>query len=242
MAKKQRIDKILGNMGYGSRKELKKIAKTGAIRVNGKPIKDSSTKVDPDEEEIYFYDEEVIAREYIYLMLNKPKGFISATEDYLHDTVLDLIDQNYLIFDIFPVGRLDKDTEGLLILSNDGQFAHNILSPKKNIKKKYYAIIDGRVNEEDIELFEEGIVLDDGYQTLPADLKIIKSGRNSEIELIITEGKYHQVKRMFEAIDKKVIYLKRLSIGGLNLDKNLELGEYRELNEEEIKNIMTNKI
>ena len=146
-----------------------------------------------------------------------------------------MIDQSYLVFEPFPVGRLDKDTEGLLVLTNDGQLAHRVLSPKKHVPKTYYAKIQGKVTEEDILAFEKGVILDDGYETMPSQLKILKSDDMSEIELTIHEGKFHQVKRMFESVGKKVVYLKRLSMGKLMLDENLGLGEYRELTDEEVK-------
>ena len=165
-------------------------------------------------------------------MLNKPDGYISATFDKYDPIVLDLIDQSYLVFEPFPVGRLDKDTEGLLVLTNDGQLAHRVLSPKKHVPKTYYAKIQGKVTEEDIFAFEKGVILDDGYETMPSQLK---SDDMSEIELTIHEGKFHQVKRMFESVGKKVVYLKRLSMGKLKLDESLKLGEYRELTEEEVK-------
>ena len=168
-------------------------------------------------------------------MLNKPDGYISATFDKYDPIVLDLIDQSYLVFEPFPVGRLDKDTEGLLVLTNDGQLAHRVLSPKKHVPKTYYAKIQGKVTEEDILAFEKGVILDDGYETMPSQLKILKSDDMSEIELTIHEGKFHQVKRMFESVGKEVVYLKRLSMGKLKLDESLGLGEYRELTEEEVK-------
>lgn len=238
MAKMERLDKVLGNLGYGTRKEIKKLTRSGGITVNGEVVKDSSTKVDPENDEIVFFDETVNYRKYIYLMLNKPQGYISATEDYLHETVLELIEEEDLVFKLFPAGRLDKDTEGFLLLTNDGQFSHKLLAPKNRVPKTYYAEISGEVTEDDVEEFKQGVVLDDGYETLPAELEIIKSGPVSEIELTIVEGKFHQVKRMFEAIGKRVIYLKRISIGNLKLDEDLELGEYREISPEEIENIM----
>ena len=139
-----------------------------------------------------------------------------------------------MVYSPFPVGRLDKDTEGLLLITNDGQLAHQLLSPKKHVPKTYFAVIDREVTEEDIQAFKQGVTLDDGYLTKPGELKIINSGENSEIELTITEGKFHQVKRMFEAVGKRVVYLKRISMGPLELDESLKLGEYRELTEEEL--------
>ncbi|HBG4726955.1 TPA: rRNA pseudouridine synthase [Clostridioides difficile] len=235
MAKKQRIDKILSNLGYGSRSEIKKYCKQGSVVVNGSEVSNPGTQVDTENDEILFNGEEVIYREYIYLMMNKPDGYISATTDKYDPTVLDLIDLSYLAFEPFPVGRLDKDTEGLLVLTNDGKLSHRVLSPKKHVPKTYYAKIDGVVTEEDVEAFLEGVLLDDGYKTMPSQLNILKSDDESEIELTIHEGKFHQVKRMFESVGKKVVYLKRLSMGNLKLDESLELGEYRELTDEEVK-------
>ena len=237
LSKKQRIDKILSNLGYGSRSELKKFCKNGLVKVNGKVINNPGVQVDVENDEIIFDGEKVTYKEFIYLMLNKPDGYISATFDKRDPIVLDLIDKEDLVFEPFPVGRLDKDTEGLLVLTNDGQLAHRVLSPKKHVPKTYYAKIEGIVTEEDIKAFAKGVTLDDGYETMPAELVILKSDEISEIELTIHEGKFHQVKRMFESVDKKVIYLKRLSMGKLQLDKNLALGEYRELTDEEVKMI-----
>ena len=237
MPKKQRIDKILSNLGYGSRSELKKLCKNGLVKVNGKVINNPGVQVDVENDEILFDGEKVVYKEFIYLMLNKPDGYISATFDKRDPIVLDLIDKEALIFEPFPVGRLDKDTEGLLVLTNDGQLAHRVLSPKKHVPKTYYAKVEGVVTEEDVKAFAEGVTLDDGYETMPAELEILKSDDISEIELTIHEGKFHQVKRMFESVGKKVVYLKRLSMGKLKLDEGLALGEYRELTEEEVKMI-----
>lgn len=235
MAKKLRIDKILSNLGYGSRAELKVYCKKGMVKVNDKVISNPGTQVDTDVDKIEFNNEVVNYREFVYIMMNKPDGYLSATFDKRDPIVLDLIDSSYLAFEPFPVGRLDKDTEGLLVLTNDGQLAHRVLSPKKHVPKTYYAKIQGKVTEEDILAFEKGVILDDGYETMPSQLKILKSDDMSEIELTIHEGKFHQVKRMFESVGKKVVYLKRLSMGKLMLDENLGLGEYRELTDEEVK-------
>lgn len=235
MAKKLRIDKILSNVGYGSRAEIKKYCKYGIIFVNGQVVNNPGLQVDPENDEIIFDGEKVNYREFVYIMLNKPGGYISATYDKFDPIVLDLIDPSYLVFAPFPVGRLDKDTEGLLVLTNDGQLSHRVLSPKKHVPKTYYAKVEGVVTNDDILEFEKGVVLDDGYKTMPSQLKILKSDEISEIELTIHEGKFHQVKRMFESVGKKVVYLKRLSMGNLKLDESLDLGEYRELNIDEIK-------
>lgn len=235
MGKKMRVDKLLSNVGVASRAELKKYCKQGLISVNGKVINNPGVQVDSENDEVTFNGEKIVYREFVYIMLNKPDGYISATFDKHDPIVLDLIDSSYLVFEPFPVGRLDKDTEGLLVLTNDGQLAHRVLSPKKHVPKTYYAKIQGKVTEDDIFAFKKGVVLDDGYETMPSQLKILKSDEMSEIELTIHEGKFHQVKRMFESVGKKVVYLKRLSMGKLKLDESLELGDYRELTEEEVK-------
>ena len=229
-----RLDKLLANMGYGSRKEVKQLLKQKAVRVDDVVVKDSSMHVDPAKQNVSVFGERVEYVEFIYLMMNKPPGVISATEDKHDQTVIDLLEPMEQHFEPFPVGRLDKDTEGLLLITNDGQLAHNLLSPKKHVPKWYYAKIDGEVTDADIEAFKQGVTLDDGYHTKPGELKILASGEQSEIELMIQEGKFHQVKRMFEAVGKKVTYLKRLSMGSLVLDETLALGEYRELTEEEL--------
>lgn len=235
MAKKLRVDKVLSNLGYGSRAELKVYCKKGLVKINDNIISNPGTQVDTDIDKIEFNNEIVKYREFVYIMMNKPDGYLSATFDKRDPIVLDLIDPSYLTFEPFPVGRLDKDTEGLLVLTNDGQLAHRVLSPKKHVPKTYYAKIEGVVTEEDIKAFEKGVILDDGYETMPSQLKILKSDELSEIELTIHEGKFHQVKRMFESVGKKVVYLKRLSMGKLILDEKLNLGEYRELTDEEVK-------
>jgi 16S rRNA pseudouridine516 synthase len=234
-----RLDKLLANMGYGSRKEVKQLLKQKAVRVDDVVVKDSSMHVDPAKQNVSVFGERVEYVEFIYLMMNKPPGVISATEDKHDQTVIDLLEPMEQHFEPFPVGRLDKDTEGLLLITNDGQLAHNLLSPKKHVPKWYYAKIDGEVTEADIEAFKQGVTLDDGYHTKPGELKILASGEQSEIELMIQEGKFHQVKRMFEAVGKKVTYLKRLSMGSLVLDESLALGEYRELTEEELNSLKT---
>lgn len=228
-----RLDKILSNMGYGSRKDIKKAIKNRAVLVDGKPVKDGSAHVDPYKNKIEIFGETVHYREFVYIMMNKPQGVISATEDLVEETVVDLLEGEYAPFHVFPVGRLDKDTEGLLLLTNDGQLAHQLLSPRHHVPKTYFATVRGRVSADDAELFKQGVALDDGYVTMPAELRIMASGEVSEIELTIYEGKFHQVKRMFEAVGKKVIYLKRLSMGPLHLDPQLEPGEYRELTDVE---------
>ncbi|WP_342472149.1 pseudouridine synthase [Metasolibacillus sp. FSL H7-0170] len=236
-----RLDKLLANMGFGSRKEVKQLLKQKAVTVDAVVVKDAALKVDPEAQHIAVFGERVQYIEFIYLMMNKPPGVISATEDDYDKTVIDLLDPFAQHLKPFPVGRLDKDTEGLLLITNDGQLAHNLLSPKKHVPKTYYAKIDGRVTEEDVKAFATGVELEDGYVTMPGHLVILTSAEQSEIELTIQEGKFHQVKRMFEAVNKKVTYLKRLSMGPLQLDKNLKLGEYREITEEELALLIENK-
>ncbi|GGG55879.1 pseudouridine synthase [Paenibacillus radicis (ex Gao et al. 2016)] len=239
MAKKMRLDKLLAHTGYGSRSEIKKLVKQGVIQVDGKTAKDSGLTVDPEQQEIKVDGEIVVYREFIYLMLNKPPGVISATEDRRERTVIDLLEIDDQVREPFPVGRLDKDTVGLLLLTNDGQLAHELLSPRKHVPKTYEARVEGDVGTSDQEAFTAGVTLDDGYVTMPAELVIngkeqTDNGIVSSISLTITEGKFHQVKRMFESVGKKVVHLKRISMGPLALDEQLEEGSYRELTEEEL--------
>ena len=229
-----RIDKMLANLGYGSRKEVKQLLKSGAVMIDDIVVKDAKQQVDPTIQTVTLNGEVIEYKEYIYLLMNKPPGVLSATEDNVDETVIDLLEIEDQVYEPFPVGRLDKDTEGLLLITNDGQLAHRLLSPKKHVPKTYFAVIDREVTDEDVRAFAEGVVLDDGYKTKPGKLKILKSGTHSDIELTITEGKFHQVKRMFEAVGKRVIYLQRISMGPLVLDETLEPGEYRELTDEEI--------
>ncbi|CCC84667.1 16S pseudouridylate synthase [Paenibacillus polymyxa M1] len=241
----QRLDKILTHMGYGSRSDIKKQVKQGMITVNGRTIKDSGLQVHPYQDQIEVNGELVVFREFIYIMLHKPPGVISATEDTRERTVLDLLSVEERHFEPFPVGRLDKDTEGLLLLTNDGKLAHELLSPRRHVPKTYEATVSGHVTEEDILQFTAGVELDDGYVTLPAQLTILRHEQphqadgevTSYISLVIHEGKFHQVKRMFEAIGKKVTYLKRTAMGPLKLDDQLPLGSYRELTSEELASI-----
>ncbi|WP_091159045.1 pseudouridine synthase [Paenibacillus sp. 453mf] len=241
--KKLRIDKILSHMGYGTRSEIKKAVKNGYVTVDGKTIKNSGMQVDPDRDIVEIDGEVVKYREYIYLMLHKPPGVISATEDLREETVIDLLDEEYVIFQPFPVGRLDKDTEGLLLLTNDGQLAHNLLSPRKHVPKTYEAKVLGRIGDKEITVFQQGVTLDDGYVTKPAELIVISEeqtdmGIISNVQVTIHEGKFHQVKRMFEAVGSKVLYLKRISMGSLALDPELPMGSYRELTEEELNSLI----
>lgn len=219
-------------MQIGSRSEVKAYIRKGRVKVNNIVVSDPNLKV-KEGDSIFFDDNIVTYEKHSYYMLNKPAGVVSATRDNLSETVLDCIkDKKHK--DLFPVGRLDKDTEGLLLITNDGELAHRLLSPKRHVDKVYYATVKGVVNDDDKEAFAKGVIIGDNYRTLPASLQIIASAEISEIKLTIHEGKFHQVKQMFEAVGKEVIYLKRLSMGSLILDPKLKTGEYRFLTEEEI--------
>ena len=230
-----RLDKFLADMGCGTRSEVKNYIKRGRVTVNDTVVKSADVKVEAEKDSVSFDGNVLGYVEYEYYMLNKPQVVISATEDKKDRTVIDLIgDKNRK--DLFPVGRLDKDTEGLLLITNDGQLAHNLLSPKKHVDKVYYVEADGLITEEMAEQFAKGVTLSDGVMTLPAKLCVLENSNNlHSAKLTIKEGKFHQVKRMFEACGRKVLYLKRLSMGTLVLDETLALGEYRKLTEEELK-------
>ena len=233
-----RLDKYLAEMGVGTRQEVKKQIRQGKAAVNGTVVKAADTKIDETSDEVTICGRNISYVSYEYYMLNKPAGGVSATEDRRDTTVIDLI-KDKKRKDLFPVGRLDKDTEGLLLITNDGDLAHRLLTPKKHVDKVYYAKIDGMVTEEDVKRFAEGINIgaEEEEMTRPAKLDIMKSAEESEIRLTIHEGKFHQVKRMFLAVGKEVTYLKRERMGTLCLDENLKPGEYRLLTEEEIENV-----
>lgn len=233
-----RLDKYLAEMGVGTRQEVKKQIRQGKAAVNGTVVKAADTKIDETSDEVTICGRNISYVSYEYYMLNKPGGVVSATEDRRDTTVIDLI-KDKKRKDLFPVGRLDKDTEGLLLITNDGDLAHRLLAPKKHVDKVYYAKIDGMVTEEDVKRFAEGIDIgaEEEEMTRPAKLDIMRSAEESEIRLTIHEGKFHQVKRMFLAVGKEVTYLKRERMGTLCLDENLKPGEYRLLTEEEIENV-----
>ncbi len=230
-----RLDKLLSGAGCGSRKEIKQFIRKGAATVNGQVVKSGDISVDEKNDVITFFGEKIVYKEFIYLMLNKPEGVVSATYDNRDATVISLVPEEYIHYELFPVGRLDKDTEGLLIITNDGAMAHRVLSPKHHVPKKYYVCTDGEITGEDIEKFKSGIILDDGYKTMPALLERINA---TEAYVTISEGKFHQIKRMFADTGKKVVYLKRIKFGEIELDETLESGEIRELSEEEIEKLM----
>jgi 16S rRNA pseudouridine516 synthase len=231
--KEIRLDKYLTEMGEGTRSQIKEMARKGRITVDGIPEKKSERKIIPGQNAIAVDGRTISYAEFEYYMLCKPQGVVSATEDKRYQTVIDLITDRKR-GDLFPVGRLDIDTEGLLLITNDGDLAHQLLSPKKHVDKVYYAKIDGEIPADAAKRMEEGVELEDGTLTMPARLEILEYGNPSTILLTIREGKFHQVKRMFEALGCSVVYLKRLSMGSLKLDENLQPGDYRSLTREEI--------
>lgn len=228
-----RLDKFLANSGYGSRKDIRQLVKKGAVSVDGKVASDSGMQVDENTSDISINGEKVCYKKYIYIMLNKPDGYVSATYDKHLPVVTELLGEYENSFEPYPVGRLDIDTEGLLVLTNDGDMCHRLLSPKSHVKKTYLAVTDIPADETDKAAFAEGVELDDGYRTLPGELEFTDEPNTAN--LTIYEGKFHQVKRMFEAVGKKVVYLKRVRMGNLFLDEKLGIGEYRELTETEIR-------
>lgn len=245
-----RLDKYLAEMGEGTRQEVKAFIRKGRVMVGGVPVKKPEAKVEEGKDQVTLDGREIPYQKYLYYMLNKPAGVITATTDSRDRTVLDLLGEDRRK-DLFPVGRLDKDTEGLLLITNDGPLAHRLLSPKKHVDKCYYAKVRGEVTGEDVEQFAQGLFLaglgeEKEEKTMPARLEILKTvstggeedpGFVSEILLTIQEGKFHQVKRMFQAVGKEVLYLKRLSMGSLKLDPELAPGQYRELTKEEMERL-----
>lgn len=231
----QRLDKIIASTGRYSRREVKTLVREGRVLVDGRIAASAEDKCDPLTARISVNGEELFYREHTYVMLHKPAGVLSATEDGRGETVLDLLAPEYRKIGLFPVGRLDKDTEGLLLLTDDGALAHDLLAPKKHVDKVYFARTDGALDDADCKAFVQGITLGDGLECLPAKLEILKSDAQSEALITIHEGKFHQIKRMLASRGKPVVYLKRLSMGSLTLDEGLSKGEYRLLTAEEIK-------
>ena len=232
-----RLDKYLCETGFGTRSQVKDLLKKGQVMVNGEVVKKPELKINETTDQILCQGKKASYQKNIYLMLHKPAGVVSATEDNREKTVLDLVRPEDRKNGLFPVGRLDKDTEGLLLLTDDGELAHRLLSPKKHVDKTYYAKIDGQVTEEHVKQFREGLDIGDEKKTLPAVLTILLSGPVSEIEVTIHEGRFHQIKRMFEAVGCKVTYLKRLSMGSLVPDETLPPEEYRPLTEAELEGL-----
>lgn len=234
-----RIDKYLANMNVGSRSEVHKLIKQGIVTINGERVKAPKEKV-AENDEVLVDGQRITYQKYHYFLLNKPKGVLSATEDRSQKTVIDLLKKKDQYQGIAPVGRLDKDTTGLLMLTNDGQLTHELLAPRKHVDKIYQALIAGMPDEETIKTFATGMTLGDGTVLKPAELTILETypeKQQARIEINIREGKYHQIKRMFGACGMKVLELERLQMGKLKLDQTLKRGQYRELSLEEIKDI-----
>lgn len=240
-----RLDKYLADMQIGTRSEVKNIIKKGKVTIDGIVAKSPDIKLDTQKCNVVCDGISVNYCQMEYYMLNKPKGVLSATMDKKQPTVVDLI-KDKSRKDLFPVGRLDKDTEGLLLITNDGELAHNLLSPKKHVDKVYFAVVAGIIDKQTISQFEKGVVINDGFTALPAKLEVLSTNNHeygitaSEVLVTIQEGKFHQVKKMFLAVGSEVLYLKRLSMGSLKLDKSLKSGEYRQLTNEELEALKEN--
>ena len=235
-----RLDKFLVACAVGSRTEVKNFLKTGRVTVNGKKEKSAKLQIDEETDEICFDGEKLDYEEFVYYMMNKPQGVISATEDPRHKTVLDLMDDYARAKEVFPVGRLDIDTHGLLLLTNDGKLAHALLSPKRHVDKTYLAQVDGIMTDEDIETFAQGIPLKD-FTCQPAKLELVSIDREKDQSLVrvtIAEGKFHQVKRMVAYCGKEVVDLQRLTMGTLTLDEDLKRGEWRRLTKDELEGLL----
>lgn len=237
----ERLDKILASQGAKSRKDVKEIIKNGRVAVNGKTVKDPSVKIG-EKDKVYLDGKELILKKHIYLMMNKPEGVVSASDSKSEKTVVDLVPEEFFRSGLFPAGRLDKDTVGFVLITDDGDFAHRILSPKNHIVKTYEARLAYTLSEEKRDLLQKGIVLSDGTACLESRVKILENGNNPLAAIQICEGKYHQIKRMFAAAGNKVISLKRTKMGNLALDETLKPGKCREITPEELLKIESGKI
>lgn len=234
---KQRLDKLIASTGKFSRREVKDLIRHGLVAVDGVPARSAEEKADPGEQEITVNGESIGYRRYTWVMLNKPAGYLSATEDGRGATVLDLLPPELQKQGLFPVGRLDKDTEGLLLLTNEGGLAHDLLSPKRHVDKVYYTRVEGRLTEGDCAAFAAGITLPDGLQCQSGKLEILSAGAVSEAHVTIHEGKFHQIKRMLSFLGKPVVYLERVKMGNLPLDLALSRGSYRFLTDREVEDL-----
>jgi len=232
----QRLDKTIADSGLYSRREAVALIKGGRVAVSGRISNCASLRLDSDVEQVTVDGAPLDFRKYRYIMMNKPGGYVSSTAERGERTVMELLDDKYASLGLFPAGRLDKDAEGLLLLTNDGAFAHDVTSPARKVYKKYYVEVEGLVTDEDVRAFSQGLVLGDGTKCLPATLEPAPGGAY----VTLCEGKYHQVKRMMATLGKPVKFIKRLSIGGLELGESLKPGEYREINDE-IRLISANK-
>lgn len=233
-----RLDKLLGDAGLGTRKELKKIIKSGRVTVDGAAVTQPEAKVDPEKSAIKLDGITVACSRFHYYMMDKPRGVLTATEDSRQKTVLDLLPPQQRRMGLFPVGRLDKDTSGLLLLTDDGNFAHRVISPKFSVEKMYYARVEGELSGEDAEAFRQGLVLRDGTHCLPAKLDMISA---DECYVTVCEGKYHQVRRMLASRGKPVLELRRLSVGELELDPTIGAGGFRELSQNDLCRVFKEK-
>lgn len=233
----ERLDKILASQGTLSRKDVKEIIKKGRVTLNGKVVSDSAVKIDVQKDKVYLDGEELSLKKHIYIMMNKPQGVVSASDSDTDETVVDLVPDELYRKGLFPAGRLDKDTTGFVLITDDGDFAHRILSPKNHIFKTYLARLEHSLTESDIKLIESGITLADGTTLKEAKLEIVEDSINPLVKIMICEGKYHQVKRMFAAAGNKVVALYRSKMGQLELDGNLGAGECREITPEELEKI-----
>lgn len=228
-----RIDKFLSEMGAATRKETAQAARRGAIKINGEVCRAPDRHIDPEKDTVSYYESIIPYKRFRYIMLNKPEGYVSATEDGISPTVLELLPEEYSRFNLFPCGRLDKNTVGLMLLTDDGELAHRLLSPKRHVSKVYEYKSKFPLSDENRKMLEEGVTLDDGYETLPSHIELDDGAMSGRITL--TEGKYHQIKRMFEAVGNKITALERIRFGPLSLDASLGRGEWRELTEAEIR-------
>lgn len=230
-----RIDKFLSNMGVATRTESSKAARAGLISVNGTAVKKADIHIDPEKDVIVYCGRKIEYRRYTYILMNKPDGVVSATEDGRDKTVIDLLPEELQKLNLFPCGRLDKHTLGLVMLTDDGDLAHSLLSPKHHVKKKYRFESKFPLTDKDIEYLEMGATLEDGYVTKPSQIELDENGKSGYITLV--EGKYHQIKRMLEAVNNKITYLERVTFGPLCLDEELGRGEWRFLTDDEIKKL-----
>lgn len=231
---KMRLDRFFSAQGRLSRSEVKAVVKTGGILINDRAAKNPDETVDTDRDKVFLHRQEIFFKPYIYIMMNKPKGVVSVTEDKHQKTVLDLIPPELYRKGLFPAGRLDKDSTGFVLITNDGDFAHNILSPKHHVEKTYLVTLDGRLTAEGIKVVEQGVTLHSGEACKPARVTLLNDSAESLVEIVLIEGKYHQIKRMFGTLKLGVNELSRIKIGALPLDTNLELGECREILHKEI--------
>ena len=230
-----RIDKFLGITGCATRAEAKKLIRSGAVTVNGVAVRSADAKLDPESDKVCFCGKELEYRRFIYILMNKPQGVVSATDDGRDKTVIDLLPDDIRKSDLFPCGRLDKNTLGLMLITNNGDLAHRLLSPKNHIEKKYYFKSKFPLTESDAVRFESGVTLEDGYETKPARIELV--GELNEGIITLEEGKYHQIKRMLDALGNKITYLERISFGPLSLDGSLDRGERRYLTDKEIEEL-----